>query len=291
MNDAAPNRKSRPDVSRAEAPAPTRYVLYRHSAVVRITHWLNVFILTFLLLSGLQIFNAHPALYWGEISDFDRPILRMYAERDAEGRALGLTQVLGRSFETTGVLGLSEIDGRPTPRGFPAWATIPSHQDLATGRVWHFFFAWALVINGAIYLVYSLVTRHFWRDLLPSGKQLRGIGRSIGNHLRLRFHDDDDAVGYNVMQKLIDLVVILILLPLVVLTGLTMSPAVNAGFPELLTLFSGRQSARTLHFVAAWLLVLFTLVHLLALVLSGPWNGLRSMVTGRYVLRVSESRR
>jgi thiosulfate reductase cytochrome b subunit len=164
-----------------------RHFIYRHSALIRITHWINVLCLAILLMSGLQIFNAHPALYWGEASDFDRPIAWIEAHLDDSGRPVGMMHVLGSDFVTTGVLGWSTYDRHPSPRAFPAWVTIPSNQDLATGRVWHFFFAWLFVINGLIYLLYTLLSGHFASDLLPSGKQLKEIGRTFADHLRLRF--------------------------------------------------------------------------------------------------------
>jgi thiosulfate reductase cytochrome b subunit len=218
-------------------------IVRRHSALVRLTHWINVLCLTVLLMSGLQIFNAHPALYWGRQSDFAHPWLAIR-------------------------------------HGFPHWITIPHYQDLATGRRWHFFFAWIFVLNGFVYLTASLAGRHVWRDLLPSGSQLGGIGRSIADHLRLRLHTEP---GYNVLQKLSYLLVIFGLMPLMLLTGLTMSPAIDTAFPFLLNVFSGRQSARTLHFLTAWSLLLFTLVHVVMVLLSGVLNNMRSMITGRYV--------
>jgi thiosulfate reductase cytochrome b subunit len=258
-----------------------RRITYRHPLIVRLTHWINAACIVFLLMSGLQIFNAHPALYWGNDSTFDQPLLSLHAE----GPAVGVTQVLGHTFTTTGVLGLSEYDGRLVERGFPAWITIPRYQDLATGRVWHFFFVWIFLVNGLIYFGYTLFTRHFWRDLLPTGEQLRHIGTSVLDHLRFRFPRGEEATRYNVLQKLTYLAVILVLLPLVVVTGLSMSPGIDAAVPWLPQLFGGRQSARTFHFVAAWLIVLFTVFHVVALLLSHPWNGLRSMITGRFVVK------
>ena len=260
-------------------------LVYRHRIWVRITHWINVVCMTILLMSGLQIFNAHPALYWGNASNFEQPLLSLHAEVNSGQTPVGVAQVFGHNFPTTGVLGLSEYNGRLVERGFPAWITIPPQLDLATGRVWHFFFVWVFVVNGLIYLGYTLLTRHFWRDLLPTREQLRHIGASLLDHLRLRFPRGEEATRYNVLQKLTYLAVILVPLPLVVATGLAMSPGIDAALPWLTQLFGGRQSARTFHFVAAWLIVLFTVVHVLALILSRPWNGLRSMVTGRFVVK------
>src|SRR5579872_2577181 len=224
-----------------------RRVIYRHAVTIRITHWVNVLCLALLLMSGLQIFNAHPALYWGDKSDFDHPVLAMMAAPTQSGRPAGFTNILGHYFVTTGVLGLSTgPSGQPEARGFPSWATIPSWQDLAMGRRWHFFFAWLFLVNGLAYLAYSLAARHIG-DLVPSGPQMSGIGRSILDHVRLRFPKGEEARHYNVLQKLSYLVVIFVLLPLMLLTGLTMSPGMDSAFPQLLSVFGGRQTARTIH--------------------------------------------
>lgn len=262
-----------------------RRLIYRHSALIRITHWINVLCLAILLMSGLQIFNAHPALYWGEASDFDRPIAWIEAHPNDSGRPVGMTHVLGSDFVTTGVLGWSTYDRRPSPRAFPAWVTLPSEQDLATGRVWHFFFAWMLVINGLIYLLSAFLSGHFSRDLLPTGKQLKEIGRTFVDHVRLRFPRGQEAAQYNGLQKLAYLLAAFGLLPLIALAGLTMSPGVDAAMPWLLDLFGGRQSARTVHFIVAGLLVVFVIVHVFMVLVSGVINNMRSMITGWYSLQ------
>jgi len=252
---------------------------------VRVTHWINVLCLACLLMSGLQIFNAHPALYWGSRSNFDRPLLAMEAEQTPNAAPTGITTVLGHRFDTTGTLGLSRTaTGQLAQLGFPDWITLPAERDLATGRRWHFFFAWLFVANGLFYLVYTVVSRHLRRELAPTGGQLRGIPASILDHLRLRFPKGKEARHYNVLQKLSYLAVIFVLLPIMVLAGLTMSPAMGTAFPELLMLFDGRQSARTVHFILAFLIVTFTVVHVVMVLLSGVWNNPRSMVTGRYVI-------
>jgi thiosulfate reductase cytochrome b subunit len=255
--------------------------IYRHSVLVRVTHWINVLCLLVLLMSGLQIFNAHSALYWGRASDFTKPLLAMQAV-EKNGKPAGVTTVLGHSFDTTGVLGLSGPPGDSRERGFPSWITLPGFQDLATGRRWHFFFAWLFVVNGLIYLCTSLLRGHVWRDLVPTRSALRHIGHSLVDHARLRFPKGDAAKHYNVLQQLSYLVVIFVMLPLIVLAGLTMSPGMDAAFPWLTTLFGGRQSARTVHFIIASLLVAFVLVHVLMVLVSGVWNNMRSMITGWY---------
>jgi thiosulfate reductase cytochrome b subunit len=265
---------------------PRGRFVYRHPLFVRLAHWVNVFCFLVLLLSGLQIFNAHPALYWGEASDFGRPIISIYANWDGQGRPFGAVNLFGARFVTTGVLGWSQYDGRPAQRAFPSWLTLPGYQDLATGRVWHFFFAWLFVINALLYLGLAVATGHFFQRLVPARTQLKAIGRTVADHLALRFHRGEDAARYNVIQQLAYLGVILLLLPLMVLTGLTMSPAVDASAPWLLDLFGGRQSARTIHFVAAFALVLFVFVHVAMVLLSGFLNNMRAMITGWYAIKL-----
>jgi thiosulfate reductase cytochrome b subunit len=272
----------------ASATAASPRVVYRHSALVRLTHWINALCFVLLLMSGLQIFNAHPALYWGDASTFDRPFFALTAKENADGEVVkGVTTVFGRSFTTTGVLGASRNeDGEMEERGFPSWITIPSYQDLATGRRWHFFFAWILALNGLVYVANILVRRRLTRDFLPTVGELRSIPRSILEHARLRFPKGDEALHYNVLQKLAYLTVI-VALPVLVLAGLTMSPGIDSAFPWLLNLFGGRQSARGVHFILASYLVLFLLVHIVMVLLSGVFNNMRSMITGRY--RIEEA--
>ncbi len=264
-------------------------VIYRHALLVRITHWVNVLCLTVLLLSGLQIFNAHTTLYFGSKSDPDNAVLSMRAVRRDNGTYSGLTTVGATTFDTTGVLGLSRgPSGQLEARGFPDWITLPTYRDLATGRRWHFFFAWVFVLNGLAYLVYAILSGHVRRDLAPSGGELRHIGHSVWEHIRLHFPKGEEAKRYNVLQKLAYLAVIFGLLPLAILTGFTMSPGLDAAFPVLLDVFGGRQSARTIHFLCASGIVLFVLVHVFMVLVSGVWNNLRSMITGRYVIASAE---
>jgi thiosulfate reductase cytochrome b subunit len=262
------------------SPLGGRVLVRRHSFLVRITHWINVLCILVLIMSGAQIFNAHSALYIGEKSDFDAPVFALRARNTPTG-PVGETHVLGATFDTTGFLGLSTTNGVLEARGFPWWFTIPSYRDLATGRRWHFLFAWVFAINGIIYLVASILSRHVWRDLIPTGGELRGIGRSIWDHMRLRF---DHTRRYNVLQQLTYLIVIFVLLPLLVLAGLTMSPGLDTAFPWLVDAFQGRQTARTIHFIAATGIVLFIFIHLVMVLISGVWNNLRSMITGRYAV-------
>ena len=268
----------------AASPPAAGYVHYRHTLPVRVMHWVNVIALTVLLMSGLQIFNAHPALYWGKSSYTGAPpLLVMDAMQGSRGEVIGVTRVLGAEFDTTGVLGVSrDRDGALAVRGFPWWATIPDNQWLSMGRAWHFFFAWILLLNGLAYLLYGVGSRHLARDLVPTGSDWRGIGRSLVDHLRFRHATGEAAKRYNVLQKLAYLAVIFGVLPLVLLTGLSMSPWMNSAWPGWVDLLGGRQSGRTIHFVCAWVLVAFVLVHVFQVIVTGLWNNLRSMLTGHY---------
>ncbi|HEV3372702.1 MAG TPA: cytochrome b/b6 domain-containing protein [Xanthobacteraceae bacterium] len=266
-----------------------REVIYRHGVVVRATHWINVVCLALLLLSGLQIFNAHPALYWGNYGYRGVPsVISISAATDpASGEPIGVTRVAGWSFVTTGVLGVSHDSELGTvARAFPTWLTLPG-TDLGLARDWHFLIAWLLVANGGVYLLSGVLSGHFRRDLAPAADQLaaRRILADLWDHIRLRVPRGEAARRYNLLQKIAYLTVVFLLLPVMVLSGLTMSPAVTAAVPGLLDLFGGRQSARTIHFLVANLLVLFVLVHVLEVFVAGVVNGMRSMITGRYVIR------
>ena len=225
----------------------------RHSLAVRVMHWVNAIAMVALLMSGLQIFNAHPALYWGKSS----------------------------------YTGAGPIFA---PGPFPGWITLPGMQWLAMGRRWHFFFAWVLVINGVTYLAYSIASRHLARDLWPTRAELGGVGTSIRDHLTLRHPAGAAARRYNVLQKLAYLGVVLVLVPFLVLMGLGMSPALDSVLPGWVDFLGGRQSVRTLHFAAAALLVAFVAVHVFEVIVTGLWNNLRSMITGRYRTPTPEDR-
>lgn len=224
---------------------PQGRLILRQKRMTRITHWLWAISLFFLLLSGLQIFNAHPVLYIGNESGFDYDNAIFAIE------------------------------------GFPSYLTIPSTRDLATGRVVHFFFAWIFVTTLFAWLIASLRNRHLRKDLLPSKKDVSNFGQDVRDHLRL---DLVHAVRYSPLQKLAYGGVLFVLFPLIILTGLCMSPGMNAVLPWLPELFGGRQTARSIHFAVMALLVTFFIVHMAMILLAGPVNELRSIITGRYRL-------
>ncbi|HXS28856.1 MAG TPA: cytochrome b/b6 domain-containing protein [Steroidobacteraceae bacterium] len=253
MDAHAPSAEPRtPSPARERVLDDGRTAVYRHPLPVRVWHWINVLCLIVLIPSGLQILNAHPALYWGNASTFAQPWIAFGSGGDEPA--------------------------------FPSWITLPSWQDLADGRSWHFFFAWIFVASGLAYVIYALASGRLTGVLWPSRRELRGIGRSILDHVRLRFPEGEEARRYNLLQKLSYVAVLFLVLPLMVATGLTMSPGMDARLHFLTELFGGRQSARTIHFLTACALVLFIVVHLVAMVAAGPLKELRSIVTGWFVL-------
>lgn len=262
-----------------------RTVVYRHPLPIRIMHWINAVALALMLFSGLQIFNAHPRLYWGNRSDDGTEIFTMGARQDVAGNWVGVTRVGSHEFTTTGVLGVSSGgDGRLQVRGFPSWLTVPGPQWLAMGRRWHFFFAWVFVLNGLCYISYALVTRHLQQDLWPTSADWRGIGQSIVDHLRLEHPQGKAALRYNILQRLAYLTVIFVFGTGIVLMGLAMSPRMDAVLAPLVEAVGGRQSARTIHFIIAWAFVAFALIHVFEVLISGVFNQLRGMITGYYAI-------
>ena len=231
----------------ADRPLPGgRTDIWRHPVLVRISHWLNVVAVVVLLMSGLNILMAHPHLDWGIRTTFADPWLT-----------------------------------NPT---VPNWLMIPQGRNLAEARHWHFFFAWLFVINGLIYLAYGFITRRFGRRLWPTGMDLKGFWRSVKEHARFHFPKDEEARTYNVIQKLTYVTMILVILPMMLITGLSMSPGFNAIGGILLEIMGGRQSARTLHFISAGLIVGFIVIHVGLVIWTGFYNNMRAMITGWFVL-------
>src|SRR6218665_495574 len=261
-------------------------VVKRHRWPVRVWHWINALTVFVMLMSGLMIFNAHPRLYWGQYgANHDYAWLEIGSTRDA-----GFLRVGRVTVPTTGVLGYrTGADGRVSRWAFPGWATIPSTYSLSAGRRWHLAFAWVLAIGAIAYWIYLLAGKGR-RRLFPRRAELgpRHLWREIKDHARLRFATGVKALDYNALQKLSYVGVIFVILPVIILTGLTMSPGMTAAWGWLVDLFGGRQSARSIHFICAFLLVLFILIHLIMVVLAGPLNEIRAMIPGWY--RVPQSR-
>ena len=217
----------------------------RYSALVRITHWTTALSFLGLLVSGIAILLAHPRLYWGE----------------------------------TGAVGTPSLIDLPLPfmlTGQSGW-----------GRSLHFLTAWISVLTGLLYVVHGMFTQHFRKHLLPAMADLTwsSISRVAANHVRLQRPSEDDALRYNVLQRLTYLGVVFALFPLMIWTGLAMSPAMTSVVPALVDALSGQQSARTIHFLVASALVLFLIVHVAMVCLAGFGARMRTMITGRGAAR------
>ncbi len=271
------------DLTPDEAAPKGGDLVRRHRLSTRLLHWINAGTLLILLMSGLMIFNAHPRLYWGQYGANADPAWLQIGSENREGYLrIGELRVT-----TTGFLGRWEdASGRTRNRAFPSWATLPSGYNLALARRWHLTFAWVFAIGIVVFGLWSLINGHFWRDLLPKRGELspRHIWQDIKHHAMLNFPKGAAALNYNILQKASYLGVILMLIPVMILTGLTMSPSMDATWPWLLDVFGGRQSARSIHFIAATLLVVFFIVHLVMVILAGPFNEVRAMITGYFRL-------
>jgi thiosulfate reductase cytochrome b subunit len=224
----------------------------RHAALVRVTHWITVACFFALVLTGVQILISHPRFYWGEDGNVNTPAL------------FQLPIPASRGAVQTGY-------------GF----VLPDQNGWS--RALHFQAAWAVVLTGLLYVGWGLWSGHFRKTLMPSPGSLSWpVLRSvIGKHLRLERPPASEAWSYNVLQRLAYLAVVFILFPLIVWTGLAMSPGITSPFPFVVTVFGGHQSARTLHFFLFVLLVLFALVHVGMIVLAGFRGRMRAMMTGR----------
>jgi len=223
--------------------SPRRLKSPRHRFTTRLWHWVNDVALIILFMSGLNIFNAHPKLYWGKYG-FDGADAWLILDR------------------------------------FPHWMTIPGYYSLADARLWHLFFAWVLAAALTVFMITSLLNRHIQRDLHVEKKQWKFsvIWADIKQHMRFDFHAG--AGRYNLLQKFSYILVIFVMIPLMIFTGITMSTAMAANWPWLLDIFGGRQSARSIHFIVTWSLVVFFVVHILLVMLSGPVRQIRGMITG-----------
>ena len=220
--------------------------------MVRITHWITTLCFFALLISGIEILISHPRFYWGEAGNALTPSL------------FDLPIPASRSAVQTG------------------YAFVLPDQN-GWSRYLHFQAAWAAVGTGLLYVVYGLFTGHFRKNLLPSGADLswRALSGVIAKHLRFKPPGEAEGRSYNVLQRLTYLFVIFVLFPLIIWTGLAMSPAIASVFPAAVTAFGGQQSARTIHFFITVFLVLFLLVHIVMVCLAGFKSRMRSMITGR----------
>ena len=223
----------------------------RHVAIVRFTHWMITFCIFALLVTGIEILISHPRFYWGEVGNVDMPSLFELPIPASRGSVK-----TGYSF------------------------VLPDQNGWS--RSLHFQAGWVAVFTGLLYTVFGLFTGHFRKNLLPGRDDLswRMLSVQISNHLRFKRPSEASAQSYGSMQRLAYLLVIFVLFPLMIWTGLAMSPAFTGAFPFTASVFGGQQSARTIHFFVTISLVLFLVVHIIMVVLSGFASRMRSMITG-----------
>jgi thiosulfate reductase cytochrome b subunit len=231
---------------------PATKVTSRHSALVRITHWIITLCFLALLVSGIEIVISHPRFYWGETGNvLTTPLFQIPIPASRALVYTGYGYVL------------------PDQNG---WS-----------RYLHFQAAWIAVLTGLLYLIYGVFSEHFRKNLFPAGAALswRALSSDIANHLRFKQPSASEVWSYNMLQRLTYLIVIFVLFPLVIWTGLAMSLAFVSAFPATVTLLGGEQSARTLHFFVSIALVLFLLVHVVMVCVAGFKSRMRAMITGR----------
>jgi thiosulfate reductase cytochrome b subunit len=259
--------------------------VYRHSIAARLSHWLWTLAMLVLVMSGLQIFNAAPYL---DASDKSNPAKRVLAVEAREPAAdpqhpVGVVRLFGHDFTTTGVLGYTDDGaGAKTERAFPGWATLPGEQDLADGRRWHLFFGWFLTLAIVIYVIAGAIRKDL-RELILRPSDVPKLLPMQLYYLRLRREPPPHGT-YNPLQKAAYTVVLFVLIPLIILTGLALSPGVDALAGPITAVFGGRQFARLWHFTLMTLLIGYFLTHMVLVFGTGAWNNIRSMITGWYVL-------
>ncbi|HEY3835654.1 MAG TPA: cytochrome b/b6 domain-containing protein [Bryobacteraceae bacterium] len=224
----------------------------RHFALVRITHWVTALTFVALLLTGVEILISHPRFYWGEAGNVNtHPLFKIPIPASRSAVPTGYGYVL--------------------------------HDQNGWSRYLHFQSAWVLVGTGLLYVIFGFVSGHFRRNLLPLSTDFsaRRLSAALAQHLRFRRPAAQEAWTYNILQRLTYLLVVFVLFPLIIWTGLAMSPAIAAAFPFVVTVLGGQQSARTLHFFITLFLVGFFLVHVVMVYLAGFRTRVRAMITGR----------
>jgi Ni/Fe-hydrogenase b-type cytochrome subunit len=257
-------------------------IVRRHSLATRVTHWIGALALFVLVMSGLQIFNASPNLDASDKSDPARRVLAIGAT-DEGGRPTGYTQILGLRLNTTHLLGYtSDGMGGETARAFPGWITLPGYQSLADGRHWHLFFGWVLILSGLVYIAGGLVNRDL-RLVVLRPSDLPKLWPMQLYYFRLR-KDPPPHGKYNPLQKLAYTVVLFVFAPLIVISGLALSPGFDAMFSPVTVILGGRQAARLWHFVITFAFIGFFLTHMVLVFSTGFVNNIVSMITGRYRL-------
>lgn len=274
--------------ARATTPAiAPGVVVKRHSIATRLTHWSGALALLVLVMSGLAIFNAAPYLDTSDLSSPAHRILSIGSQTTVLGTPMGTTQIFGWHFDTTHYLGYTDNgQGGESQRAFPGWITFPGYQDLADGRRWHFFFAWVLVIAGTIYLFFGALRKEIpllvvrpsdFPKMIPMQLYYLGLRKEPPVHGK-----------YNPLQKAGYTVLLFGVIPFVIITGLALSPGIDAIAGPLTTFLGGRQFARTWHFIAMLALIVFTFGHVFFVASTGVVNNMRSIILGTYRLGKNE---
>ncbi len=224
----------------------------RHSTVVRITHWITTVCFLALLVSGVEILISHPRFYWGEAGNVLTPPL----------------------FKIPIPASRSSV---PTGYGY----VLPDQNGWS--RYLHFQAGWAAVLTGLVYVSFGFFRRHFQRNLMPVRAHVswRALSAVLAQHLRLKPASAAEPLSYNPLQQITYLLVIFVLFPLVIWTGLAMSPGIAAAFPAAVSALGGQQSARTIHFFVSLFLLLFLFVHVLMIYLAGFRSRMRAMIIGQ----------
>ena len=258
--------------------------VYRHSFAARTAHWLWTIALLVLVMSGLQIFNAAPYLDANYKTDPQHRVLAFDAHTGPNNQPVGTTTILGHTFTTTHVFGFTDNgQGSESPRAFPASLTLPAVQSLADGRLWHFFFGWMLVIAMIVYVVAAII-RNDLREVVLRPSDLPKLLPMQLYYLRLRPEPPPHG-KYNPLQKAAYTVVLFVFIPLIIFTGLALSPGIDAIAQPITAVFGGRQFARTWHFVLMAVLIAYFVLHMVLVFMNGPVNNIISMITGWYKLR------
>lgn len=247
-------------VNNADATSPAAATARpRHAVIVRVTHWLTALSFLALLVTGSEIVVSHPRFYWGETGNINTPALFTIHIPTSRGTV---------------------------PNGY--FYTLPDQNGWS--RYLHFQSAWVFVLTGFVYLAFGLSRGHFRRNLVPVSSDLspRNLLAVVAGHLRLQKPSEREAWSYNALQRLTYLLVIFVLSPLVIWTGLAMSPGIVSAFPSVVTFWGGQQSARTIHFLVSGLLALFLFVHVFMVCIAGFRNRMRAMITGRVTKPMEE---
>ena len=216
----------------------------RHALSTRLWHWLNLLCVVVLFMSGLTISNAHRYLYWGD-------------------------------------WGFAPAQAWLSVPRFPDWMTIPGYYNLAEARDWHILMAWPFALGLAFMWIAMLLNRHFWRDIATRRAEWRGANIAADIRAHLRFDFRHGGGQYNFLQKLAYGLILGVALPMMIFTGIAISPGMGPSFGWIADLVGGRQSARSLHFMIAALLTGFTIGHIVLAFAAGPRRMIGAMITGR----------